>query len=52
MQEMLSLDAGQIGKGFCILEEGTLEVIRDEKVLSEIETPKVLSLVNSVKSLG
>ena len=24
------LNAGQLGKGFCILEEGTLEVIRDE----------------------
>ena len=24
------LPAGQIGKGFCILEEGVLEVIRDE----------------------
>jgi CRP-like cAMP-binding protein len=32
------LSAGQLGKGFCILEEGTLEVIRDEKVLSEIDT--------------
>ena len=32
------LNAGQLGKGFCILEEGTLEVIRDEKVLSEIDT--------------
>ena len=34
------LDAGQLGKGFCILEEGTLEVIRDEKVLSEIDTKR------------
>ena len=31
------LPAGQIGKGFCILEEGTLEVIRDGRVLSEID---------------
>ena len=33
------LPAGQIGKGFCILEEGVLEVIRDERVLSEIDRP-------------
>ena len=32
------LPAGQLGKGFCILEEGILEVIRDGKVLSEIDT--------------
>ena len=31
------LPAGQIGKGFCILEEGVLEVIRDGRVLSEID---------------
>jgi len=30
------LPAGELGKGFCILEEGSLEVIRDDKVLSEI----------------
>ena len=30
------LAAGELGKGFCILEEGTLEVIRDDKILSEI----------------
>ena len=33
------LPAGQIGKGFCILEEGVLEVIRDGRVLSEIDRP-------------
>ena len=32
------LPAGQLGKGFCILEEGILEVVRDDKVLSEIDT--------------
>ena len=32
------LPAGQLGKGFCILEEGILEVVRDGKVLSEIDT--------------
>lgn len=31
------LPAGEIGKGFCILEAGTLEVVRDGKVLSEID---------------
>ena len=31
------LPAGQIGKGFCILEEGVLEVIRDGRILSEID---------------
>ena len=30
------LPSGELGKGFCILESGTLEVIRDDKVLSEI----------------
>ena len=28
------LPAGELGKGFCILESGTLEVVRDGKVLS------------------
>ena len=31
------LPAGELGKGFCILESGTLEVVRDGKVLSEID---------------
>lgn len=31
------LDAGELGKGFCILEDGVLEVVRDGKVLSEID---------------
>jgi CheY-like chemotaxis protein len=30
------LAAGELGRGFCILEDGVLEVIRDGKVLSEI----------------
>ena len=30
------LAAGELGRGFCILEDGILEVIRDGKVLSEI----------------
>ena len=28
---------GELGKGFCILESGVLEVIRDDRVLSEID---------------
>ena len=32
------LTEGQLGKGFCILESGVLEVVREDKVLSEIET--------------
>ena len=31
------LPEGELGKGFCILESGTLEVIRDDRVLSEID---------------
>ena len=31
------LPSGELGKGFCILEEGELEVIRDNKVLSSID---------------
>jgi len=31
------LPAGELGKGFCILESGVLEVVRDNKVLSEID---------------
>ena len=31
------LPSGELGKGFCILEEGTVEVIRDDKVISEID---------------
>ena len=31
------LPSGELGKGFCILESGTLEVIRENKVLSEID---------------
>ena len=31
------LPSGELGKGFCILEEGELEVIRDDKVLSSID---------------
>lgn len=31
------LPEGELGKGFCILESGTLEVIRDNRVLSEID---------------
>jgi CheY-like chemotaxis protein len=33
------LPAGELGKGFCILESGVLEVVRDSKVLSEIDMP-------------
>ena len=33
------LPAGELGKGFCILESGILEVVRDSKVLSEIDMP-------------
>ena len=31
------LPEGEFGTGFCILESGTLEVIRDNRVLSEID---------------
>ena len=31
------LPEGELGRGFCILESGTLEVIRDNRVLSEID---------------
>jgi CheY-like chemotaxis protein len=31
------LPEGELGKGFCILESGTLEVIRDDRIISEIE---------------
>ena len=31
------LAAGEIGRGFCILEDGVLEVVRDGKVPSEID---------------
>ena len=33
------LNDGELGKGFCILESGTLEVIREGKTLSEIDQP-------------
>ena len=33
------LNEGQHGKGFCILESGALEVIREGKILSEIDQP-------------
>ena len=32
------LPEGELGKGFCILESGTLEVVRDDRVLAEIDT--------------
>ena len=31
------LPSGELGKGFCILEEGELEVIRDDRVISSID---------------
>lgn len=31
------LPEGELGKGFCILESGTLEVIRDNRIISEID---------------
>lgn len=31
------LQEGELGKGFCILEEGVVEVIRDNKILNEID---------------
>lgn len=33
------LNDGELGKGFCILESGVLEVIREGKTLSEIDQP-------------
>ena len=31
------LPEGELGRGFCILESGTLEVIREERIISEID---------------
>jgi CheY-like chemotaxis protein len=31
------LPEGELGRGFCILESGTLEVIRDNRIISEID---------------
>ena len=31
------LQEGELGTGFCILEEGVVEIIRDNKVLNEID---------------
>lgn len=36
LEDEIILAQGELGKGFCILEEGTLEVIRDDLVLNEI----------------
>jgi len=33
----LVLPEGELGRGFCILESGTLEVIRDNRIISEID---------------
>ena len=33
------LKDGEIGEGFCILESGTVEVIREGKPLGEIDLP-------------
>ena len=33
------LNEGELGKGFCILESGSLEVVREGKTLSEIDQP-------------
>lgn len=33
------LNDGELGKGFCILESGALEVVREGKTLSEIDQP-------------
>ena len=33
------LNDGELGKGFCILESGTLEVVREGKTLSDIDQP-------------
>lgn len=33
------LKDGELGKGFCILESGSLEVVREGRVLSEIDQP-------------
>lgn len=37
LEDEIILAQGELGKGFCILEEGTLEVIRDELILNEID---------------
>ena len=39
------LKDGELGKGFCILESGSLEVVREGRTLSEIDQP-VPYLVN------
>ena len=33
------LKDGELGKGFCILESGSLEVVREGRTLSEIDQP-------------
>lgn len=33
------LPEGELGTGFCILESGSLEVVRDGRILTEIDTP-------------
>ena len=33
------LKDGEIGKGFCILESGSVEVVREGKTLGEIDQP-------------
>ena len=37
LEDEIILAQGELGKGFCILEEGTLEVIRDDLILNEID---------------
>jgi len=31
------LREGELGQGFCILEEGVVQIIRDDKILNEID---------------
>ena len=37
LEDEIILAQGELGKGFCILEEGSVEVIRDDLVLNEID---------------
>jgi CRP-like cAMP-binding protein len=37
LEDEIILAQGELGKGFCILEEGSVEIIRDDLVLNEID---------------
>jgi len=37
LEDEIILAQGELGKGFCILEEGSVEIIRDDLILNEID---------------